>query len=76
MRSKNRVAALCCMAIAVAANSGCSGSVGEQTQTDLATLPLPSHKVIDAAKAQPPSKSRPKFGAPPRLEILKEMRKP
>ena len=77
MRSRTGLSALCVVAFALGASSGCSGSSGGPTQTDLAKLPLPPQAVIDAAKkAEARPKARPKFGAIPRSEMLKAMRKP
>jgi hypothetical protein len=74
MRSNKIVSALRGAAIALVTSTGCGGDSAEQT--DLAKLPPPSQAVIDAAKTQPSPKGRPKFGAPPRSELLKAMRKP
>jgi hypothetical protein len=55
--------------LALATITGCGGE--PEGQTDLAKLPLPSQAVIDAAKAQAPSKARPKFVTPSRSEMRK-----
>jgi hypothetical protein len=60
-----RLVAACALEVV----AGCGGE--PEGQTDLAKQPLPSQAVIDAAKAQAPSKARPKFGSPPRSEMRK-----
>jgi hypothetical protein len=69
MRSNRIVAALPGGMFVLATITGCGGE--PEGQTDLAKLPPPSQAVIDAAKAQAPSKARPKFGSPPRSEMRK-----
>ena len=75
MRSNKIVSALRGAAIALVTSTGCGG--GSAEQTDLVKLPPPSQAVIDAAKKnQARPQARPKFGAIPRSEMLKAMRKP
>ena len=69
MRSNRILAGLHGGVVALAVITGCGGE--PEGQTDLAKLPLPSQAVIDAAKAQAPSKVRPKFATPTRSEMRK-----
>jgi hypothetical protein len=69
MRSKRLMSVWLLGACALEVVAGCGGE--PEGQTDLAKQPLPSQAVIDAAKAQAPSKARPKFGSPPRSEMRK-----
>ena len=68
MRSRRVLSTICGMAVVVGASTGCgSDPVGP---TDLAQLPPPSQKVIDRAKAVSLPKSPPKFGSPPRSQMV------
>jgi hypothetical protein len=69
MGSKWLISIRLVVACALGVAAGCGGE--PEGQTDLAKQPLPSQAVIDAAKAQAPSKARPEFGSPPRSEMRK-----
>jgi hypothetical protein len=69
MRSNRVLTGLQRVVLALATISGCGGE--PEGQTDLAKLPAPSQAVIDAAKTQAPPTARPKFGSPPKSEMVK-----
>jgi hypothetical protein len=68
MRSRRVRSAFCGVAVVLGASVGCADDPGGAT--DLAKLPPPSQGVVDRAKALPLPKSPPKFGSPPKSQMV------
>jgi hypothetical protein len=68
MRLRKMALALGLAALAFGAVEGCGGEPAGEAE--LAKLPPPSSGSTDRAQLQPPPKAKPKFGSPPKSQMV------